>query len=60
MSTIKIKPATKGSFTKAAKASGQTVAQKTTAVLKPGSKASVAMKKKAQFAKNAKSWGKGK
>ena len=53
---IKIKKSTRGTFTKAAKASGQTVQQKAASVLKPGSKASPAMKKKANFARNAAKW----
>lgn len=53
---IKIKKSTKGSFTKAAKSSGMSVQQKAAAVLKPGSKASPAMKKKANFARNAAKW----
>lgn len=55
---IKIAPSKKGTFTAAAKKSGMSVSQKTASVLKPGSKASPAMKKKAQFAANAKKWSK--
>ena len=55
---IKIKPSKRGTFTAAAKKSGQSVASKTRSVLAAGSNASPAMRKKAQFAKNAKSWGK--
>lgn len=55
---IKIKKSTKGSFTAAAKKSGMSVKQKTAAVLKPGSKATPAMRKKAQFAANASKWAK--
>lgn len=53
---IKIKKSTRGSFTRAAKKSGQSVQQKAASVLKPGSKASPAMKKKANFARNAAKW----
>jgi hypothetical protein len=56
---IKIKPSKKGTFTAAAKKSGQTVQGKAASVLKPGSKASPAMKKKANFARNAAKWNKG-
>jgi hypothetical protein len=59
MAKITIKPSKRGSFTAAAKRSGQSVPAKTASVLAPGSKASPALKKKAQFAKNSKSWNKG-
>lgn len=49
---IKIKKSTRGSFTAAAKKSGMTVQQKAASVLKDP-KASPAMKKKANFARNA-------
>jgi hypothetical protein len=52
-SGIVIKPQNKGSFTAAAKKSGMTVQQKAASVLKKGSRASAAMKKKANFARNA-------
>ena len=52
---IKIKASTKGSFTAAAKKSGMSVQAKAKAVLADKS-ASPAMKKKAQFAKNAAGW----
>ena len=55
-SGIKIKASTKGSFTAAAKKSGQSVQSKAASVLKPGSTASAAMKKKANFARNAAKW----
>jgi hypothetical protein len=55
---IKIKKSKRGTFTKAAKASGMSVQQKAASVLKPGSKASPAMKKKANFARNAAKWSK--
>ncbi len=42
---------TKGSFTRAAKKAGRSVGEEISAVLKPGSKASTKMKKKAAFAK---------
>jgi hypothetical protein len=54
---IKIKPSKVGTFTAAAKKSGQTVSQKTRSVL-ASPNASPAMKKKAVFAKNSKKWGK--
>ncbi len=53
---VKIAPSKKGTFTAAAKKSGMSVQQKASAVLAPGSKASAAMRKKAQFAKNAAKW----
>jgi hypothetical protein len=53
---IKIAPSKKGTFTAAAKKSGQSVQQKAASVLAPGSKASPAMKKKATFARNAAKW----
>jgi hypothetical protein len=56
---IKIKKSTKGSFTAAAKKSGMSVQQKASSVLSPGSKASPAMKAKANFARNAAKWKKG-
>ena len=58
-SGIKINPANKGKFTAKAKASGMSVQQKASAVLKPGSKASGATKKQANFARNAAKWNKG-
>ena len=59
-SPIKINPANKGKFTAKAKASGETVQQKVAVVLAPGSKASPATKKQANFARNAAKWNKGK
>ena len=56
---IKIKPSKKGAFTAKAKASGQSVQGKAAAVLAPGSKASAATKKQANFARNAAKWNKG-
>lgn len=58
-SKIYIKPSKRGTFTATAKKSGMSVQQKATSVLKPGSKASPAMKKKANFARNAAKWRKG-
>jgi len=55
---INIKPSKRGTFTAAAKKSGQSVQSKAASVLKPGSKASPAMKKKANFARNAAKWSK--
>lgn len=54
-SGIYIKPSKRGSFTKAAKKSGKSVQGKAKAVLNDP-KASPAMKKKANFAKNAAKW----
>ena len=54
---IKIAPSKKGTFTAAAKKSGMTVQQKATSVL-ADKNASPAMKKKANFAKNAAGWNK--
>ena len=54
---IKIKASTKGSFTAAAKKSGQSVQAKARSVL-ADKNASPAMKKKANFARNAAKWGK--
>ncbi len=54
-----LKKSTRGTFTAAAKKSGMSVQQKAAAVLKPGSNASPAMKKKANFARNASKWKKG-
>lgn len=47
------KKGTKGSFTAAAKKAGRSVGEQIKAVLKPGSKASTKMKRKAAFAKAA-------
>ena len=57
--TIKIKPANKGKFTAKAKANGRSVQAEAAADLKPGSKASGATKKQANFARNAATWNKG-
>ena len=54
---VSIKPSKKGTFTAAAKKSGMTVQQKASAVL-ADKNASPAMKKKANFAKNAAGWNK--
>jgi hypothetical protein len=54
-SGIKIKPSKKGTFTAAAKKSGQSVQAKAGSVLNDPN-ASAAMKKKANFAKNAAKW----
>ena len=59
-SSIHIKPSEKGTFTRDAKAHGESVQQRAKEVLKPGSKASPAEKKKANFARNAAKWNKGK
>lgn len=55
---IYIKPSKRGSFTAAAKRRGMTVSQLESAVLKNPSKYSKAMRKKAQFSRNARSWSK--
>lgn len=55
-SPIYIKPAKRGSFTAAAKRRGMTVSQLESAVLKNPSKYSKAMRKKAQFSRNTRSW----
>ena len=52
---IKIKASTKGSFTAAAKKSGMSVGQKARAVL-ADKHASPALRKKANFARNAAKW----
>ena len=52
---IYIKPSKRGTFTAAAKKSGQSVQQKASSVLSDSS-ASPAMKKKANFARNAAKW----
>ena len=56
---IKIKKSTRGSFTAMAKKAGKSVQAEAAAILKPGSKASPAAKKKANFARNAAKWKKG-
>ena len=58
-SGIKINPAKKGAFTAKAKGAGASVQGYASKVLKPGSKASAATKKQANFAKNAAKWNKG-
>ena len=55
---INIKPSHKGRFMAKAKAAGKSVQAEADAVLKPGSKASSATKKQANFAKNAAGWAK--
>jgi len=59
MMAIKIKPANKGKFTARAKANGRSVQAQAAADLKPGSSASPAAKKEANFARNAAGWNKG-
>jgi hypothetical protein len=54
---IKIKKSTRGSFTAAAKKAGRSVQGEASAVLKSKT-ASPAMKKKANFARNAAKWNK--
>lgn len=55
-SGIHIKKSTQGSYTARAKARGHTVQQQARIDLAPGSKASPAVKKKANFARNASKW----
>lgn len=55
-SGIHIKPSKRGTFTAAAKRRGMTVKQLTSAVLRQPGKYSKAMRKKAQFARNASKW----
>ena len=57
-SGIHIKKSHEGLFTKKAKAAGMSVQAFATKVLAPGSKASPATKKQANFARNAKKWSK--
>ena len=57
-SPIKIAPSKKGTFTAAAKKSGMSVQQKAASVL-ANKNASPAMRKKANFARNAAKWKKG-
>jgi hypothetical protein len=54
---IHIDPSEKGTFTAAARP-GESTQEHASRVLAPGSNASPAMKKKAQFAKNAAKWSK--
>lgn len=53
---IKIKKSHRGLLTAKAKAAGMSVAAFSNKVLVPGSKASGATKKQANFARNARSW----
>lgn len=55
---IKIKKSTRGSFTAAAKRAGKSVQAEASSVLS-NPKASPAMRKKANFARNAAKWKKG-
>lgn len=57
---IKINPAHKGQFTKKANNAGESVQGFAADVLSPGSKATPATKKQANFARNAAKWEKGK
>lgn len=59
-SGIHINPSKKGAFTAKAKAHGESVQQYAAEVLRPGSKASPATKRQANFARNSKGWSKGK
>ncbi len=58
-SSIHIKPENKGKFTEKANKAGESVQEFASQVLKPGSEASPATKKQANFAKNAAKWDKG-
>lgn len=53
---LQIKKSKRGTFKAAAKKAGMGVQEYTNKVLKKGSKASPAMKKKANFARNAAKW----
>jgi hypothetical protein len=53
-SGIHIKPANRGKYTARAKAHGRSVQEQARADLAPGSKASAAVRKQANFARNAK------
>lgn len=53
---IHINPKNRGKFTAEAKSHGRTVQEEAAADLAPGSKASPAEKKRANFAKNAAGW----
>jgi hypothetical protein len=53
---INIKKSHRGLFTKEAKAAGVSVAKFTNKVLVPGSRYSKAVKKRANFARNARKW----
>lgn len=55
-SPIKIKPSREGTYTARAKAQGHTVQEQARIDLAPGSKASPAVKRKANFARNASKW----
>ncbi len=55
---LKINIKRPGAFTQKAKAAGMSVSAYATKVLKPGSKASALTKKQANFARNARKWGK--
>ena len=59
-SGIHINPANKGKFTADAKRHGESVQERAKEVLKPGSKASPAEKKRANVARTAAKWNKGK
>jgi hypothetical protein len=59
-SSIHIKKENRGKFTEDAKRHGESVQERATEVLKPGSKASSTEKKRANFARNAAKWNKGK
>lgn len=58
-SSIYIKPSRKGSFTRMAKRAGKSVQEEATSVL-ANPKASPSARKKANFARNAAKWQKGK
>lgn len=53
---IRIKPSKKGTFKTAATKAGMSTSAYASKVLAKGSKASPAMKKKANFARNARKW----
>lgn len=55
-SGIHIKESTRGSYRARAKAHGRSVSEQAKADLAPGSHASAAVRKKANFARNARKW----
>lgn len=57
-SGIKIKKSKQGAFSAKAKRAGMSTSAYANKVLKKGSKASAATKKQANFARNARKWGK--
>jgi hypothetical protein len=56
---IRIDPKNEGKFTENARRAGVGVQEYATEVLRPGSRASVATRKQANFARNASKWDRG-